>query len=160
MTQDPTDFTHKPEVLSEHVERVLDWFVMEGADVDVDLEREPEVQAVLDGFQFYAGLPLCEAVIWHSSCERDHVVEVGGIAVLGSPLSADLLFDLVLPLEPEYAGGCVESGIEIEDGETADSNCVWVFKRFSAADLVSSSFDSEMRELIALTHRVSAAVLS
>lgn len=144
--------------------RILDWFVLEGAEVKIDLDNEPEVEAILGEFQFFIGHSTCRDFLWEGQpvCSRDHMVELGGLAVLGSPLPYEVLNELVEPLAPKIPLACPDSEIEIQvDGdETGDSLNVWLYRRFSTAETESPDLDDQIREFVILTHKIADAVLS
>ena len=159
-----TDGHNENKFRFEQSARILDWFVLEGAEVNVDLDSEPEVSAILGDFQFFVGRPTCEDFLWdgHPICDRDHVVELGGLAVLGSPLPEEVLEELVAPLIPPRPLGCEDSDIEVQtDGdETGDSLNVWLYRRFSSTELGSPDLDDQIREFVILTHKIASAVSS
>lgn len=166
MTNNPNFLYNNDELsLEPHTISVIDWCIMEGGDVIVEAicEGNPFPMWV-SGCEIYVGPPTCEDEVSVYLDERyftpNHVVEVASLIDMGSPLPVELLKKLVKPIQKRLAATCEDHEIEVEVADMNTDRCIWVVRRFTPEELESAEFDTMMREHLALTHEVEAALSS
>jgi hypothetical protein len=148
-----------------HYVPVIDWFILSGALTDEErFETEMLGQVLHNEVEYYFGPSTCDPG-FHVAVYKDeryilddHVVEIGALAVLGSALPIEALENLVAKFE--FAPPCDGHDVAVEAAEDESGRSVWVVRRFTEKQLAAADFDAQMREFVALTHKVREAVLS
>jgi hypothetical protein len=144
---------------------IFDWCVLDGGEVITEVLSVGTPLAIfVKGCELYVGPPTCADETSVYKDERyffpHHVVEIASLLDMGSPLPAALLKQLVRPIQQRLAATHDGHSIEVEVAEMDTDRCIWVVRRFTPDELESAEFDAMMREHLALTHEVEAALSS
>lgn len=141
--------------------QVLDWFVLEGAETDEVIIMQEEIHNLrLGEIDYYVGPPTCwddsHYLYVSGSDRRDECsVEIGALAALGAPYEDFQLNGMV-----EYIKHDVDKHfMDIEVSEDS-SGTVWLFRRFTKAQLASEEFHNMMSYFVGVSKEVRSAVFS
>ena len=142
-----------------HVERIIDWCVMEGGEVVTEaLGNGMPFPLFVKGCELYVGSPTCEDRMEVYLDEKyffpHHVVEIASLVDMGTPLPVDLLHELMEPIQRRIEETIEGHNVAVEVADMGTDRCIWVVRRFIAEEVEGDRFDALMREHLALTQEV------
>ncbi len=157
----PESETSGVNVLPKEYIQIIDWFVLEGAEVNEEqlpIDEHKEVR--LEDVTYFISWPTCcnESYYLYDLGEDEYddcVVEVAAIAVQGAPYPTTSLERLVEPVQIISDNHFIEIEV-LEETE----GMVWVIRRFTKAQLASDDFHNMMEYFIGVTKDVRRAVFS